>query len=205
MTNDATPDVIDEILDVRPGDRLDRVRRARPVAREQAQVAYEAIFRPAHPGALAVAERYAVAWAVAAWTGEPGTVAHYRDRLLEVEPRAGVHAALSRVIADGAGTGPFGRFREPGLAARSTDGTRLVVGAAEVDVLGEELSALLVHAHALTLRPREASPALLEALTDVGWEATEIVALSQLVAYVSFQARLVAGLRALRSTWEVAA
>lgn len=197
--------MIDAILAIRPGDRLDAVRRARPTAREQAQVAYEAIFDPAHPGALAVAERFAVGYAVAAWTGVPAVTAHYRGLLTRLEPREQVLTALDRVIADGAGSGPFGQFREPGLAGRGSDGTRLAIGAAEIEVLGEELAALIEHAHALVLRPRESSPALLERLTAAGWEETEIVALSQLVAYLSFQIRLVAGLQVLRSTWEVAA
>lgn len=198
-------DVIDEILGIEPGDRLDGVRRARPVAREQAQVAYQAIFRPGHPGALAVAERYAVAYAVAAWTGVSAVTDRYRREFTVHEGREPVLAALDRVIADGAGPGPFGRFREPGLAGRGSDGNRLEVAAAEVEVLGEELAALLAHAHALVKRPREASPTLLQQLVDAGWEATEIVALSQLVSFLSFQIRLVAGLQALRGTWEVAA
>lgn len=197
----AAADVIDQMLDVEAGDRLDGVRRARPTAREQAQVAYDAIFRPAHPGALSIAERYAVAYAVAAWTGVPAVTDHYRSALTTHESRPEMLAALEHVITDGAGAGPFGEFREPGLAQHGSDGNRLVVEATDAQVLGDELAALLAHAHALVLRPRESSPQLLERLVAVGWEATEIVALAQLVSYLSFQTRLVAGLQVLRSTW----
>jgi len=49
----------------------------------------------------------------------------------------------------------------------------------------------------LVFRPRDASPAALQALLDAGWAANDIVTLSQLVAFLSFQIRAVAGLRAL--------
>jgi uncharacterized protein YciW len=49
----------------------------------------------------------------------------------------------------------------------------------------------------LVFRPRDASPAALQSLLDAGWSTTGIVTLSQLVAFLSFQIRVVAGLRAL--------
>ena len=46
-------------------------------------------------------------------------------------------------------------------------------------------------------RPRDASPQALQELLNAGWSATDIVILSQLVAFLSFQIRVVVGLRAL--------
>ena len=58
-------------------------------------------------------------------------------------------------------------------------------------------SAALEQAHLLVFRPRDASPQALQELLNAGWSATDIVILSQLVAFLSFQIRVVVGLRAL--------
>jgi CMD domain protein len=200
-----TTDVIDRALGVEPGDRLDRVRRARPDAREHAQRSYDAIFAPTHPGALSVPERYALAYLVAAWHGVTTLTEHYRRALMAHERRPEVLEALEQVVHDGAGTGPFGRFAEAGLSGRDSDGLRLTLQAEHRDLLGDELAALVEHVHALVLRPRETSAASIDALVAVGWESTEIVAASQLVGFLAFQLRLVAGLAVLRSTWQAAA
>ena len=42
-----------------------------------------------------------------------------------------------------------------------------------------------------------AAPAALQALLDAGWSTTDIVTLSQIVAFLSFQIRVIAGLRVL--------
>jgi CMD domain protein len=63
--------------------------------------------------------------------------------------------------------------------------------------LGGRLTAALEHAHLLVLRPREATPEALERLLAVGWSTTGIVTLSQLVAFLAFQVRVVHGLRQL--------
>ena len=65
------------------------------------------------------------------------------------------------------------------------------------ELLGERLSAALAHAHLLVFHPRDASPAALQALLDAGWSSTGIVTLSQLVAFLAFQIRVVTGLQAL--------
>jgi uncharacterized protein YciW len=51
--------------------------------------------------------------------------------------------------------------------------------------------------HLLVLHPRDADPAALQALLDAGWSATGIVTLSQIAAFLSFQIRVVVGLRTL--------
>jgi uncharacterized protein YciW len=58
----------------------------------------------------------------------------------------------------------------------------------------------LQHAHAPVFHPRDAGAADLQKLLDAGWSTTGIVTLSQLVAFLSFQIRVVAGLRALGAT-----
>jgi len=64
-------------------------------------------------------------------------------------------------------------------------------------VLGPRLAAAFDHMHLLVFHPRDAAPAALQGLLDAGWSTTDIVTLSQIAAFLSFQIRVVAGLRAL--------
>ena len=59
------------------------------------------------------------------------------------------------------------------------------------------LTAALQHAHLLVFRPRDASAAALQQLLSAGWLTTDIVTLAQLVSFLSFQIRLIVGLRTL--------
>jgi CMD domain protein len=64
-------------------------------------------------------------------------------------------------------------------------------------VLGTKLAAALEHVHLLVFRPRDSDPSALQALIGAGWSTDSIVTLSQLVAFLSFQVRTIAGLRVL--------
>ena len=77
--------------------------------------------------------------------------------------------------------------------------------AARLAAVGEpspspRLSALLAHAELLSQRPAAARPADLQALADAGLFTREIVTLSQIIAFVAFQVRVIAGLRLLGPT-----
>ncbi|MGM3176064.1 alkylhydroperoxidase domain protein [Dickeya lacustris] len=61
----------------------------------------------------------------------------------------------------------------------------------------EALTQALAHAERLTRHPVAATPAHLHELQQAGWSDDDIVTLSQLVAFVSFQSRLVVGLQQL--------
>ena len=52
----------------------------------------------------------------------------------------------------------------------------------------------------LVLHPRDATPVHLQALLDAGWTTADVVTLSQLVAFLSYQVRVAAGLRTLAAT-----
>ncbi|KAB2887463.1 MAG: CMD domain protein, partial [Burkholderiaceae bacterium] len=71
------------------------------------------------------------------------------------------------------------------------------VDAAQAGLLGPRLAAALAHAHLLVYHPRDASGEALQALARAGWSETDTVVLSQLVAFLSFQIRVVAGLHVL--------
>ena len=63
--------------------------------------------------------------------------------------------------------------------------------------LPTRLRAMLRHAHLLATQPRWARPDHLQELADAGLSTTEIVTVSQVIAFVSFQVRLLAGLELL--------
>jgi len=62
------------------------------------------------------------------------------------------------------------------------------------------LSAMLAFATKLTADPRLGDRAALDALKHAGLDDPAIVALAQLVAFLSYQLRVVAGLQAIRAT-----
>jgi len=203
MTSSTFPDVIDQLLGIAPGDPLDRIRARRPQARAQAQRSHEALFDPAPPvfGQVSPAERHALAAFVALLHGETaGADALARLHLENLRRQPGGEAliqALRDEAARGAAQGPYGRYPAGPLSAEDRDGPAYAVSEARRATLGPRLAAALAHAHLLVHHPRDASPAALKALLDAGWSSTDIVILSQLVAFLSFQIRVVAGLRAL--------
>ncbi len=67
--------------------------------------------------------------------------------------------------------------------------------AAESGGSGVRLKAALDHAERLSRRPATATPVHLEELQRAGWSLDDIVTLSQLVAFVGFQSRLLRGYR----------
>ena len=62
------------------------------------------------------------------------------------------------------------------------------------------LPAMLTFAAALTTDPRRGDRAALQALRDAGLADVAIVALAQLVAFLSYQLRVVAGLKAMQAS-----
>lgn len=200
MTAPTPPDVIDQLTGVLPGDPLDAIRAHRPQARLHAQGSYLALFEPATPSpdtAFTAVERDAVATFVAALHGQADIVAFYGGGLTCRKAPAGLLEAVTAEAAENAGRGPFGSYPAGPLSAEDAPGLVHAVGGERAALLGARLSAALVHAHLLVLHPRDARAEDLQALLDAGWSTSDIVTLSQLVAFLSFQIRVVVGLRAL--------
>jgi CMD domain protein len=201
MTAIATtpPDVIDLLVGIRPGDRLDAIRQHRLQARTHAQQSYLALFEPAAPvpGDFALADRRAIAAFVAGLHQQADAASFYSATLVAKDPAAGVAQAIAAEVTRGAAQGPYGSYPDGPLSVENTSGPVYAVGDAQRAVLGPKLAAGLAHAHLLVFHPRDASPAALQALLDAGWSTTDIVILSQLVTFLSFQIRVVLGLRAL--------
>lgn len=187
-------DVIDHLVGIEPASRLDQIRHRRPEARRNAQASYEALFSPRPAGEATTAERLAVAAFVTALHRDGATADFYATRLAEHSPQ--LAALIAKEAEAGRTTGPYGAYPAPGpLAAESVAGPAYRTN--DRDELGARLAAALEHAHLLVFRPREASREALQALLDAGWSTTDVVTLSQLVAFLSFQVRLVTSLRLL--------
>lgn len=195
----SVPDVIDRLVGIAPGSHLDQIRAQREQARTNAQQSYLSLFAPTPPvfGNFEIADRFAVAAFVAGLHGQAEVARFYAGALAGQGARAGVAQAIAIELERGAAEGPYGSYPAGPLSAEDTAGPSYAVSDAQRPVLGERLSAGLAHAHLLVFHPRDASPAALQSLLDAGWSSTEIVTLSQLVAFLAFQIRVVTGLRAL--------
>lgn len=193
----ASADIIDRLLDISPGSRLDGIRAQRPAARENAQKSYLALFEPVAFADVTAQERYAVAAFVAGLHREPSTAAFYASGLAQHDTGSGIATAVTAQIELGAATGPYGSYSAGPLSAENMPGLVFRIGGEHRPTLGGRLCSALEHAHLLVFHPRDAGPEALQALLEAGWSTTDIVTLSQLVSFLAFQIRIVAGLRAI--------
>ena len=190
-------DVIDTLAGIKPGSALDAIRHRRPDARNQAQASYRALFAPELPGNVTATERFAVAAFVTGLHGGAETAAFYAASLAAGGASPELRRAIETAIAAAKGQGPYGSFPAGPLSREDAPGPAHRVAAVTRTALGSRLAAAFDHMHLLVFHPRDASPAALQALLDAGWSTTDIVTLSQIAAFLSFQIRVVAGLRAL--------
>ena len=190
-------DVIDTLAGIKPGSALDAIRYRRPEARNQAQASYRALFAPETPGDITATERFAVAAFVTGLHGGAETASFYATGLAASGASPELCRAVDTVIAAAMGQGPYGSYPAGPLSREDTAGPIHRVAAETRPALGSRLAAAFDHMHMLVFHPRDAAPAALQALLDAGWSTTDIVTLSQIAAFLSFQVRVVAGLRVL--------
>jgi CMD domain protein len=190
-------DVIDTLADIAPGSPLDKARVRRTVAREQAQASYLSLFKPKSLGGVSAQERYAVATFVAGLHSQAQAEAFYGAGLGEAGGSAALKAAIALAVAAGKTQGPYGAYPKGPLSVEDTTGLIYRVAADVGLTLGRRLVAAFEHTHMLVFHPRDADATSLQALLDAGWSTTDVVTLSQLVAFLSFQIRVVSGLRVL--------
>jgi CMD domain protein len=190
-------DIIDALAGITPGSPLDAIRARRPEARAQAQATYRALFTPEAPGTVTAPERFAVGGFVAGLHGAPAIAAAYGARLVESGAAAALTDAVDAALAEASTSGPYGRYPAGPLSREDTVGLSYRVEASTRRALGPRLAAAFEHVHMLVFHPRDATPAALQTLLDAGWSTTDIVTISQIVAVLSFQIRVVAGLRTL--------
>lgn len=195
--NSETRDIIDALAGIEPGSSLDGIRARRVQARDNAQKSYLALFEPIDASDFSLAERCAVAAFVAGVHGETTVAGFYLGKLAAAVDSNELVEAIKAEIERGKTSGPYGAFPAGPLSVEDTTGLIYRVGADGKAVLGTRLAAALEHAHLLVFRPRDAASANMKRLLGAGWSNTGIVTLSQLVAFLSFQVRVVAGLRVL--------
>lgn len=119
----------------------------------------------------------------------------FRELLLPADPgglSAEERAAVALRVALREGEAALaGRFRALPAA------TPAAIAAAEGGAADGRLAALLGHADLVALRPAGCGQAEIDALRALGLSPRDVVALTQLVAFVPYQVRLLAGLRAM--------
>jgi CMD domain protein len=191
----SDPDVIDLLAGLAPGSPLTAIRDRKPVTRQQAQASYRALFEPADPEDVTMKERFAVARFVAGLHEQDEIAAFYAAGL--PDPAPDFVAALAAEMLRGRAVGPYGAYPAGPLSAEDVPGPVYAVAEAHRAVLGARLVAALAHVHMLVFHPRDASAASLQTLLDARWSNAGIVTLSQLVAFLAFQIRIIAGLRTL--------
>lgn len=195
MTHHDTT-LIEKLAGVIEGSPIDRAFRARDEARRNAELSYKLLLHPQDPGPVSLIERRSVALFVATLHTEPQTLGYFTTLLRETDGvAAGLVSLIQRDAEQSSRPGPYGRFPEGPLSVEDLDGPVYEASGPLREAAGTKLTAALEHAHLLVLHPRDASPAHLEALVLAGWSTAGIVVLSQLVAFLSFQIRVVAGLR----------
>lgn len=193
----STKDIIDTLAGIESGSDLDGIRARRVQARDNAQKSYLALFEPIDTSDFSLPERAAVAVFVTGLHGESSVTAFYRAKLAASASGAALLEAVDAEIERGKTSGPYGAFPAGPLSVEDKTGLIYRVSADHKPVLGARLAAAFEHAHLLVFRPRDAASADMKALLAVGWSNTGIVTLSQLVAFLSFQVRVVAGLLVL--------
>lgn len=181
-------------MGIAPGSKLDAIRAQRSEARKHAQASYTSLFEPRSMGGVTAEERFAVASFVAGLHGEPQTDAFYSSKL-----SSGLRTAIAAEVATAKTKGPYGNYPKGPLSAENTAGPLYRVAESNRGTLSRRLAAAFEHTHMLVFHPRDSSAAHLQALIDAGWSTTGIVVISQLVAFLSYQIRVVAGLRALKA------
>jgi CMD domain protein len=138
-----------------------------------------------------------VAAFVAGLHGRPETKDYYSQKLVDAGASPELRVAVASEAVNGHTSGPYGHYPRGPLTLEDKEGMRYGIGMSERHTLGPRLSAAFEHVHMLVLHPRDAAPPALQALLDAGWSTTDIVTLSQLVSFLSFQIRVVAGLKAM--------
>ena len=190
-------DVIDALVGIASGSPLDAIRARRPEARTHAQASYRALFAPEVPADVTAQERFAVGTFVTGLHGEAAIAAFYTAGLSASGASAALREAVDAAIAEARAHGPYGSYPAGPLSREDTAGPVYRVAENARRVLGPRLAAAFEHMHLLVLHPRDADSAALQALLDAGWSTTDIVTLSQIAAFLSFQIRVVVGLRTL--------
>jgi CMD domain protein len=192
-------DVIDTLAGIAPGSALDAARARRPAARTHAQASYIALLMPADPGSVSIADRFAIAAYVAGLHRAGATADHYADALMQ-HGGPTLAALVTQAVAETQASGPSGTYPAGPLSAEDTPAPAFALSAPVAEALGPKLAAAFAHAHYLVFHPRDAHADRFPPLMAAGWTEDGIVTLSQLVSFLAFQIRVVAGFAVLAAS-----
>ncbi len=169
-------DLVAQLAGLSPEDSVAALRAARADATRYTQGSHDALFS-ADVLDLTLTERLYAAWYAAWLTPSVPAAQAYRARLLAVDDDAAASAALlDKIEARG-------------------------INAIEAPI-NPRLATILAHTHALITQPVATGKPELTPLQAAGLSTRAIVALAQLVAFVSYQVRVVAALQALKASQE---
>ena len=166
----AFADVVDACVPLQPGQPTHAVRHGRAKVVAATQASHDGLFSPAVAG-ITVAERLAAAVLACVLSRAPSLAQHYR-RLLQAQAEHEAPAATWAAAIDA------GHWQA---------------------VQPARLATILGYTAKLIERPIDGDRAAVQALVHAGLSTPAIVALAQLIAFVSYQVRLVAGLQAMAS------
>lgn len=119
---------------------------------------------------------------------DPGGLSHAE--------RAALAVRMARLNADAA---LAAHYQERLKASGDTAALALIATPGSATDHGPRLNAIVRHIDLLTCEPKEATRADIQALKDAGLSEPDIVRLSELAAFLNYQARVIAGFRLLRS------
>jgi CMD domain protein len=199
MNQGSTSDVIDMLAGIAPGSALDKARDNRLEARKHAQASYDSLFALKDFGSFTAQERFAVAAFVAALHGKTETKDYYAGKLADAGASPELLVAVASEALEAHTHGPYGHYPKGPLSIENKKGMVYAVAPTPRHILGQRLATAFEHTHMLVFHPRDAAPPSLQKLLDSGWSVTDIVTLSQLVSFLAFQIRVVAGLKAMTS------
>lgn len=190
-------DIIDHLAGIAPNSVLDGLRQRRPATRDNAELAFRLLFEPDDAASPSCGERLALGLFVAALHRDDALARLFADRLAATADGARLADAVVALAERTATEGPYGAYPPGPLSAEDKPGPVFAPSGDERAALGDRLTAGFAQVHLLVFRPRDASAAALEHLGAAGWSADDIVTLSQIVAFLAFQIRVVAGLKRL--------
>jgi len=167
VADPAVPDIIDGVVPLAPGHPVHTARHERAKVVASTQGSYEGMFAASVPG-ISVTERLLAALHACRLSRSDGLAAFYRARLVA----EGADAAL--IDAVDVGSTANGHF--------PTD---------------PRLATILSFTGKLILKPIDGDRDAVAGLQAVGLSTPAIVALGQLIAFLSYQIRVVAGLKAM--------
>ena len=174
----TTGDFVAQLAGLAPDGAVAALRAFRGDTTRYTQGSLDALFS-SDVADLTLCERLYVAWYAALLSRSEQTAHAYRELLLSHQADVEATGRLLDAIAQH-------RSKAVGIAATVAADPRL--------------AAILAHTEVLVTQPVAAGRSALVALQAAGLTTGAIVALSQLVAFVTYQVRVVAALRAMEAT-----